>query len=126
MSNPATAQLTAFEELVNQGAQPQPAFQAPWQAQAFAMVVALRRSGQLGGQEWANTFGRQIGSHPEDATCRDAQYYLDLISALEALVTQRGMTDEASLARYRRGWERAIRRTPHGQPIKLDRDDLKD
>lgn len=126
MSTAGTAQQKDFEELVNQGAQPQPAFQAPWQAQAFAMVVALRRSGQLGGQEWANTFGRQIGSHPEDATCRDEQYYLDLISALESLVTQRGMTDEESLARYRRGWERAIRRTPHGKPITLESDDLKD
>ena len=88
------------------------------------MVVALRRSGQLGGQEWAKLFGREIASHPENEACRDEQYYLDLIAALESLVTQRGMTDEDSLERYRRGWEKAIRRTPHGNPIKLEGRDL--
>ena len=124
MSTSQSTGSTAFEELVNSPGQPQPAFQSPWQAQAFAMVVALRRSGQLGGQEWANIFGREIASHPENEACRDEQYYLDLIAALESLVTQRGMTDAQSLERYQRGWERAIRRTPHGKPIKLESGDL--
>ena len=124
MSASPSGGTTAFEELVNPPGQPQPAFRSPWQAQAFAMVVALRRSGQLGGQEWASIFGREIASHPENDAGRDEQYYLDLIAALEALVTQRGMTDAQSLGRYQRGWERAIRRTPHGKPIKLESSDL--
>jgi len=124
MTAAQSASPAPFAELVHLSGQPQPTFQAPWQAQAFAMVVALRRSGQLGGQEWATIFGREIGSHPEDGACRDEQYYLDLIAALESLVTQRGMTDAESLERYRRGWEKAIRRTPHGKPIKLESHDL--
>ena len=115
MNTSQSAGSAIFEELVNPAGQPQPAFQTPWQAQAFAMVVALRRSGQLGGQEGANLFGREIASHPESEACRDEQ---------SSLVTQRGMTDAQSLERYQRGWERAIRRTPHGKPIKLESGDL--
>ena len=124
MNTAQSGESATFEELVNPAGQPQPAFQSPWPAQAVAMVVALRRSGQLGGQEWANIFGREIASHSESEACRDEQYYLDLIAALESLVTQRGMTDAQSLERYQRGWERAIRRTPHGKPIKLESGDL--
>ena len=34
-------------------------------------------------------------------------------------MTEKGLTDDATLARYRHAWAHAAERTPHGTPIEL-------
>ena len=41
-------------------------------------------------------------------------------------MTEKGLTDDAALARYRHAWAHAAQRTPHGTPIELSPADFGD
>ena len=102
-----------------------PVFAEPWQAQAFAMALALHRSGLFTWPEWAAALADEI-KRAQAAGDRDAgdTYYRHWLAALERLVAAKGITDPANLARYRNAWEHAADRTPHGTPIELRPDDF--
>ena len=97
-----------------------PVFGAPWQAQAFAMTVALHARGLFTWPEWAHALAARISASPaapgEDAG--DA-YYRQWLAALEDLVAAKGAASMAELHRYQQAWDHAADRTPHGQPIEL-------
>ncbi len=97
-----------------------PVFGEPWEAQAFALAVALQERGLFTWSEWAATLGDEI-KRAQAAGDADtgATYYRHWLAALERLVTQKGATDTATLARYRDAWDHAADRTPHGTPIEL-------
>ncbi|MBS0396807.1 MAG: nitrile hydratase accessory protein [Proteobacteria bacterium] len=97
-----------------------PVFRAPWEAQAFAMALALHERGLYSWSEWAAALGAEIAAavsrgEPDDGTT----YYRHWLAALERLVAAKGASSAAELAGYRRAWEHAAARTPHGQPIAL-------
>ncbi|HEY3920094.1 MAG TPA: nitrile hydratase accessory protein [Stellaceae bacterium] len=97
-----------------------PVFRAPWEAQAFAMAVALRERGLFTATEWAETLGAEIkraqaGGDPDTG----ATYYRHWLAALERIVAAKQLSDSATLQRYGNAWSRAARRTPHGTPIEL-------
>lgn len=102
-----------------------PVFGAPWQAQAFAMTLALYRQGLFTWPEWAQALAQRIQAAPaqpgEDAG--DA-YYRQWLEALEQMVAAKGASSTAELQRYRQAWDHAADRTPHGQPIELRPDDF--
>jgi nitrile hydratase accessory protein len=102
-----------------------PVFGAPWQAQAFAMTVALHERGLFTWPEWAQCLADCIVEAPavagEDAA--DA-YYRQWLAALERLVARKGASTAAELSRYQQAWDHAADRTPHGQPITLRSDDF--
>lgn len=102
-----------------------PVFAAPWQAQAFAMAVALHERELFTWPEWAAALAETIRTTPalpgEDAG--DA-YYRQWLQTLEALVAAKGASSPAELRRYRDAWDHAADRTPHGQPIELRPEDL--
>jgi nitrile hydratase accessory protein len=104
-----------------------PVFRAPWQAQAFAMTLALYEKGLFTWPEWAEALARTIGTAPaspgEDA---DDAYYRQWLQTLEAMVAHKGASTEGELARYREAWDHAADRTPHGQPIELKPGDFGD
>jgi nitrile hydratase accessory protein len=101
-----------------------PVFKAPWEAQAFALALALHRRGVFTWPEWAATLADEIkraqrAGDPD----RGESYYHHWLAALERIVAEKAVADRATLARYRVAWQRAARRTPHGSPITLmDRD----
>jgi nitrile hydratase accessory protein len=102
-----------------------PTFGEPWQAQAFAITVALHARGVFTWPEWAETLGREI----QEAQARGDPdlgdtYYLHWLGAIERLLQAKGVIDAASLARVRLAWDRAADRTPHGEPIVLAADDF--
>jgi len=103
-----------------------PVFREPWEAQAFAMTVALHRRGLFTWPEWAAALGAEI-KHAQEAGDPDRgdTYYRHWLAALERLVAEKGIADAASLARYRDAWDHAADRTPHGQPIELRAGDFK-
>jgi len=102
-----------------------PVFRAPWQAQAFAMAVALHAQGLFTWPEWAQALADNIRAAPaqpgEDAN--DA-YYRQWLQTLEAIVSGKGASSPAELERFRAAWDRAADRTPHGQPIELQPGDF--
>ncbi len=97
-----------------------PVFKAPWEAQAFAMVLALHERGMFGWTQWARTLGEVIAEAKERGdpdTGKD--YYRHWLTALERMVTRSGLVTASALAARREQWACAARETPHGQPIVL-------
>ena len=102
-----------------------PVFREPWEAQAFAMTLALHERGLFTWSEWATALGSEI-KRAQAAGDPDSgeTYYLHWLSALEKLVAEKGVTTTETLHRYRDAWEHACDRTPHGQPIELRKEDF--
>src|SRR5437763_14101116 len=103
-----------------------PVFREPWEAQAFAMALALHQRKLFTWPEWAATLGAEI-KRAQAAGDPDTgeTYYRHWLAALERLVAEKGITDPASLERYREAWEHASDRTPHGTPIELRPEDFR-
>ena len=102
-----------------------PLFREPWEAQAFAMALALHERGIFTWPEWAATLGAEIkrAQTAGDPDTGDT-YYLHWLNALERLVAEKGVTTGETLHRYKHAWEHACERTPHGKPIELKADDF--
>jgi nitrile hydratase accessory protein len=103
-----------------------PVFRAPWEAQAFAMALSLHARGVFTWPEWAAALGAEIkrAQAAGDPDTGDT-YYCHWLAALERLVAEKGVTDGATLARYRNAWDHAADRTPHGSPIELRPEDFR-
>jgi nitrile hydratase accessory protein len=102
-----------------------PVFKAPWEAQAFAVAVALHEAGLFTWPEWAAVLADEI-KRAQAAGDPDTgeTYYHHWLAALERIVAKKGATDGATLARYRTAWQHAARRTPHGSPMALSEADF--
>jgi nitrile hydratase accessory protein len=102
-----------------------PVFREPWEAQAFAMALALRDRGLFTWPEWAATLGDEI-KRAQAAGDPDTgeTYYRHWLNALERIVAAKGLADVQMLARYRHAWHHAADRTPHGTPIELRPEDF--
>jgi nitrile hydratase accessory protein len=102
-----------------------PVFREPWEAQAFAMAVALHERGLFSWGEWTAVLGdeikrAQVKGDPDTGET----YYRHWLTALERIVAEKGVTNMAALARYRDAWDHAADRTPHGMPIVLQPEDF--
>jgi nitrile hydratase accessory protein len=102
-----------------------PVFREPWEAQAFAMALALFDRGLFTWPQWATTLAEEI-KRAQAAGDPDTgeTYYRHWLNALERLVAAKGVVDMPTLARYRDAWEHAAERTPHGAPIALKPEDF--
>jgi nitrile hydratase accessory protein len=102
-----------------------PVFREPWEAQAFALVLALHERGLFTWREWASALAAQI-QHAQAAGDPDHgdTYYHHWLAALETLVATKNLADPTTLARYRHAWDQAAHRTPHGHPIELHPEDF--
>ena len=103
-----------------------PVFREPWEAQAFAMALALHERGLFTWPEWAATLADEI-KRAQAAGDPDtgATYYFHWLNALERLVTEKGIADAGLPARYHDAWDHAADRTRHGDPIELRPEDFK-
>ena len=102
-----------------------PVFREPWEAQVFAITLALQRRGLFTWGEWARALGDAIASAQAAGDPDTGEtYYRHWTAALERVLEQKGVTDPEMLARMRDAWDRAARRTPHGSPIELAARDL--
>ncbi|HJQ57442.1 MAG TPA: nitrile hydratase accessory protein [Vineibacter sp.] len=100
-----------------------PVFRAPWEAQAFAMTLALHQRGVFTWPEWATALSAEI-RRAQAAGDPDTgeTYYHHWLAALERLSVARGVTTVPALDARRAAWDRAARATPHGTPIALAND----
>ena len=102
-----------------------PVFREPWEAQAFAMALALHERGVFTWNEWADTLSGEI-KRAQAAGDPDTgeTYYRHWLAALERLVATKGVITSETLHRYRDAWDHAADRTPHGAPIELRPEDF--
>ena len=97
-----------------------PVFAEPLQAQAFALAVKLSEQGHFTWKEWAAGLAEELQAaarrgEPDDGS----RYYEYWLTALERMVTAKGLTDQATLLTRREAWAEAYRATPHGTPVEL-------
>ena len=104
-----------------------PVFAEPWQAQAFAMTLALHQKSLFTWVEWAQALAERIAAAQADgdADLGDT-YYHHWLAALESLVAAKGASTLSELQRFQRAWDHAADRTPHGRPIELNQNDFAD
>ncbi|MFL5049633.1 MAG: nitrile hydratase accessory protein [Xanthobacteraceae bacterium] len=102
-----------------------PVFREPWEAQAFAMALALHERGLFTWPEWAAMLSAEI-KRAQQAGDPDTgeTYYHHWLNALERMVADKGITDAETLRRYHDAWDHAADRTPHGAPIELKPEDF--
>lgn len=93
----------------------EPVFREPWEAQAFAMVIALHGQGVFTWAEWADALSAQIHSG------QARPYYRHWCAALEGLLDAKNIADRDTVQQRETAWHEAAARTPHGEPIILDR-----
>lgn len=97
-----------------------PVFRAPWEAQAFAMAVALHKQGLFTWPEWAAVLTAEIKAAQAAGDPDTGEtYYRHWLNALERLAVEKGATTRAALHEKAEAWDRAARATPHGQPVSL-------
>ncbi|MBC7141280.1 MAG: nitrile hydratase accessory protein [Rhodobacteraceae bacterium] len=97
-------------------------FDEPWQAQLFALTVALSEAGHFAWADWAQAFGATLKRHgAARALDGGADYYAAWLETLEALLGQSGLAARDETETARQAWEEAYLTTPHGSPVRLAR-----
>ena len=120
------ARAAAEIALIPRGDDGEPVFREPWEAQAFAMTLALYERGLFTWPEWAGALSAVIKRAQAAGDCGDGStYYQHWLSAIEQLVRDKGLASEEALVERRDVWDRAAHATPHGQPILLENDPLR-
>ena len=103
-----------------------PVFREPWEAQAFAMALALHGRGLFTWREWADTLAGEIKrAQVEGDPDTGDTYYRHWLATLEKLIAAKGVATSEALDRYRDAWDHAADRTPHGSPIELKPEDFR-
>jgi nitrile hydratase accessory protein len=102
----------------------QPVFRAPWEAQAFAMTLALYERGAFTWPEWAQTLAAVIAEAAQRGEPDTGErYYEHWLTALERITSGKGLVSASSLSQRQQEWRDAALLTPHGQPIELPNHD---
>ena len=103
-----------------------PVFREPWEAQAFAMALALHAAGLFAWSEWAVILGAEIRKAQATGDPDTGEtYYRHWLAALERIVAEKGVTTRAILDDHCRAWKHAADRTPHGAAIELMPEDFR-
>lgn len=80
-----------------------PVFAAPWEAQAFAIVVRLFEQGHCSWPEWVKYLSAEIAAAKDAPDPAQASaYYEQWLAAAEKLVVAKGLASAAELAERKR------------------------
>jgi nitrile hydratase accessory protein len=102
-----------------------PVFREPWEAQAFAMALALHGRGLFTWTEWAAALADEIKrAQAKGDPDTGETYYRHWLATLEGLIATKGVASSETQHRYRDAWDHAADRTPHGLPIELRPEDF--
>jgi nitrile hydratase accessory protein len=95
-----------------------PVFAAPWEASAFAMVLALYRTGRFEWRDWVALLSAEIAAAEPDPT--GALYYERWTAALEKLLDRLGLLTGDAIDARSETWRAAYLATPHGREVLLE------
>ena len=95
-----------------------PVFAAPWEASAFAMVLALYRAGRFEWRDWVELLSAEIAAAEPDPT--GALYYERWTRALEKLLGRLGLLSADAIGARSQAWCAAYLATPHGLAVRLE------
>lgn len=99
---------------------PDPAFEAPWHAEVFALTVGMNEAGHFTWSEWVEVFSTQLKQDGIKSELNGGDDYFNAwLTALETLLTQRGFAEAKVLGDLKVAWTEAYLSTPHGQPVKI-------
>jgi nitrile hydratase accessory protein len=102
-----------------------PVFREPWEAQAFAMALALHARGLFTWSEWAASLADEIKRAQASGDPDTGEtYYRHWLATLEKLIAAKGVASTDLQHSYRDAWDHAADRTPPGQPIELKPEDF--
>ena len=65
-----------------------PVFSEPWEADTFAMLVALEKQNLISWSEWADELGAEIKGNSASVDT-GAEYYVHVLGALEKLLVKK-------------------------------------
>lgn len=99
---------------------PEPVFEAPWHAQAFALAVHLNEAGFFTWPDWVARFsaGLKAAGLARELNGGD-DYFTVWLATLEGLMRDQGHAGTEELAAMKEAWARAYLATPHGAPVHL-------
>lgn len=99
---------------------PEPAFEAPWHAQLFALTVHLNETGHFTWPDWAARFSKTLKRH---GLARDLDggedYFVAWLDTLETLLAEQNQAAPAEVDAMGAAWKEAYVSTPHGNPVRL-------
>jgi len=96
------------------GDQDGPHFNEPWEAQAFALTLAMYEKGMFDWPQWSQMLGEVIARDKGQS-----KYYELWLVALERMVGENKVLSVSEISARKAEWQRALASTPHGQPIAL-------
>lgn len=97
-----------------------PVFKEPWEAQAFAIVIALHGAGKFSWNEWANYLSNEIKAAQQSGDPDLGNtYYLHWLRALEKITVAKNLSTNTDILNKTEEWRQAYLATPHGQPVEL-------
>jgi len=97
-----------------------PVFREPWEAEAFAMTLALYEKGVFTWPQWAEVLSDEITrAQTQGDPDLGNTYYSHWLAALERIVVEQDITSKQQLTDLYSEWNQAALSTPHGQPIEL-------
>ena len=98
-----------------------PIFNAPWEAQAFALVLALHKAGQFSWSEWTKYLSEEIKLAQKTGDLEFGNtYYQYWLRALEKIILAKALTTNTDIMHKTEQWRLAYLNTPHGHPIDLN------
>jgi nitrile hydratase accessory protein len=93
-------------------------FDAPWQAEVFALTTHLNESGLFTWTDWAERFGAALAASEEPVSGGEDYYTIWLDALLQLLIDLgHASPDEVEVMKAR--WIKAYEDTPHGEPVEL-------
>lgn len=96
------------------------AFDEPWQAQIFALTVALSEAGHFGWPAWTEAFGAMLKEQGRARVLDGGDdYWQAWLETLEGLLARAGLAGPDEVEAMRRAWRSAYLATPHGHPVRL-------
>ena len=98
----------------------EPVFNAPWEAEVFALCLSLYEQELFTWPEWAQSLSSTIKQAQAlgDPDLGDT-YYLHWLKTLERVVVEKQVGSSEQLEQLYRSWASAASTTRHGDPIVL-------
>ena len=98
--------------------EPDRPFEAPWQAQLFALTVAMNEAGAFEWARWADAFGASLEDVAEELPTNEG-YWRAWLNAFGEFLVSEGVSSQSEVEELTQAWHRAAHATPHGEPIVL-------